>query len=119
MRVAGPLRRTPALILATSALAGATAGPAMATNGLNSLGFGLEALAMAGADVAVARDPLALNTNPAGLAQVRGTQVEAQGALVHELGIEHSDQFNPPTDIQNDYFRSAILPCRNVSTGSR
>lgn len=49
MRVAGPLRRTPALILATSALAGATAGPAKATNGFNSLGFGLEALATAGA----------------------------------------------------------------------
>jgi long-chain fatty acid transport protein len=86
----------------------------MATNGLNSLGFGLEALAMAGADVAVARDPLALNTNPAGLAQVRGTQVEAQGALVHELGIEHSDRFNPPTDIQNDYF-----PVGNLALSQR
>jgi long-chain fatty acid transport protein len=45
---------------------------ATANNGLNLTGYGAESSAMGGADVAVARDSLAINTNPAGLGQIRG-----------------------------------------------
>lgn len=89
------MRSKPILCLATPAHVGALAAPAEATSGLYALDLGLETLAMSGADAAVARAPLALDTNPAGLAQLSGTQIEAQGALVHELGIEPSD---PSTD---------------------
>lgn len=88
--------------------------PAEAANGLNAIGFGLESNAMAGADLAVARDPFALNTNPAGLAQLRGLSIELHGGVAHELGIEHSDRFNPPTDVQNDY-----VPVGNLALAKR
>ena len=42
----------------------------LAANGLNLIGFGAESVAMGGADTAGARDTAALNTNPAGLAQL-------------------------------------------------
>jgi len=45
---------------------------ALANNGLDLTGYGAESSAMGGADVAVARDSLAINTNPAGLSQIRG-----------------------------------------------
>lgn len=78
------------------------AGIACAGNGLNPIGFGLESNAMAGADLAVARDAFALNTNPAGLAQIRGLDLELHTFLGQEIGIKHDDRFNPPTDIRND-----------------
>ena len=57
---------------------------AHATNGINLIGFGAESTLMGGADVAVARDTSALNTNPAGLTQIKAavrdlTRVETAG----------------------------------------
>src|SRR3954447_3673564 len=69
-------------------------GTAEAGNGLNVIGSGLESNAMAGADLSVARDPLALNTNPAGLTQLNGSNVALHGATAWVLGTEHGDAFN-------------------------
>jgi long-chain fatty acid transport protein len=69
---------------------------------------------MAGADLAVARGPFALPTNPAGLAQLRGLSIELHGGVAHELGIEHTDRFNPATDVQNDY-----VPVGNLAVAKR
>jgi long-chain fatty acid transport protein len=80
------------------------AGEANAVNGLNAIGFGLESNAMAGADLAVARDAFALNTNPAGLAQVRGLDAQLHAAAARQLGIEHDDSFGPAASVTNDYI---------------
>ena len=101
------MRRRSAGAIATAACF--LAAPAHAANGLNAIGFGLELSAMAGADPAVARDPFALNTNPAGLAQLRGHEIELHGLVARELGIEHDDSFNPPTEIQNEIAALADL----------
>ena len=79
--------------------------PAMAQagNGLNTLGFGLKSNAMGGADLAVARDPFALSTNPAGVAQLQGLNVELHGGVARELGIEYQDQSNTSAGIRNKY----------------
>jgi long-subunit fatty acid transport protein len=44
----------------------------LATNGLNLVGSGGISSALAGADTAVATDFSAMNTNPAGMVQIRG-----------------------------------------------
>ena len=48
-------------------------GVARATNGLNLIGSGGISSGLAGADTAVANDFTAMNTNPAGMTQIRGT----------------------------------------------
>ena len=88
--------------------------PATAGNGLNFIGFGLESNAMAGADLAVARDAFALNTNPAGIAQLHGLRVDLHGGVAWELGIEHKDHFSGRQDIQND-----IVPVANLGITRR
>ena len=74
-----------------------------AGNGLNPIGFGLESNAMGGADLAVARDPFALGTNPAGIAQLHGLNLELHGGAARELGIRHEDQFNADAGLRNEY----------------
>jgi len=59
------------LIAVAAVLVASSICPARANNGLNFIGVGLESFAMGGADLAVSRDPLALSTNPAGLAWQR------------------------------------------------
>jgi long-chain fatty acid transport protein len=88
--------------------------PATAGNGLNFIGFGLESNAMAGADLAVARDAFALNTNPAGIAQLHGLRVDLHGGAAWELGIEHKDRFSGREDIQND-----VVPVANMGITRR
>ncbi len=53
-------------------------------------GYGSEALGMAGADVAVARDTNAINTNPAGLTQIRHRAFDAQ-IQPYISGFKHED----------------------------
>lgn len=83
----GPARRirlssARSLPLNRKALPGALAalllltGQALAANGLNPIGFGAESVGMGGADLAVARDTTAMNTNPAGLAQLPGGRLD-------------------------------------------
>jgi len=67
--------------------------PAVASNGLNLIGFGAESVGMGGADLAVARDTTAMNTNPAGLTQIRGHRVDLYGAATYALDVRHRDAF--------------------------
>jgi long-chain fatty acid transport protein len=60
-----------------------------ATNGINMIGYGAESSLMGGADTAVARDTSALNTNPAGLAQIKG-----YGSLLRTTDLAHKDALN-------------------------
>ena len=68
--------------------------PAAATNGINLIGFGAESTLMGGADTAVARDTSALNTNPAGLAQVKGKLFDGFGSLLRTTDLAHADALN-------------------------
>jgi long-chain fatty acid transport protein len=75
--------------------------PACATNGLNVIGFGTESEGMAGADVAVARDTTALNTNPAGLAQVSGSATDGYAGAAFAMDVRHQDQFDNDRKVSN------------------
>ncbi|MES2013252.1 MAG: outer membrane protein transport protein, partial [Pseudomonadota bacterium] len=65
-----------------------------ATNGINLIGYGAESTLMGGADTAVARDTSALNTNPAGLAQIKGKLFDGYGSLLHTTDLAHKDALN-------------------------
>ncbi len=67
---------------------------ASATNGINLIGFGAESTLMGGADTAVARDTSALNTNPAGLAQIHGRAFDGFGSLLRTTDLAHEDALN-------------------------
>lgn len=75
-----------ALIVASSA--------AWATNGINLIGFGAESSLMGGADVAVARDTSALNTNPAGLTQIKAPLLDMFGSVLRTTDLVHKDPRN-------------------------
>ncbi|VAW78161.1 hypothetical protein MNBD_GAMMA14-1245 [hydrothermal vent metagenome] len=74
-----------------------------ATNGLNQIGFGAESIGMAGADLAVARDTSALNTNPAGLTQIKGARLDMNLAVADTGGIRHKDVFGNDRNNTNKY----------------
>lgn len=71
-----------------------TASPAYATNGINLIGFGAESTLMGGADVAVARDTSALNTNPAGLTQIKAPLLDMFGSMLRTTDLVHKDPRN-------------------------
>src|ERR1700732_3031903 len=91
--------RWPPFVFLFGSLLCATA--TQATNGLNFIGAGMESSAMAGADLAVARDPMALNTNPAGLAQLRSLALEQHLVVAHEIDGGFSDSLNPGQGLTN------------------
>lgn len=94
--------RRPAL--GATLLAGALLlSPAWATNGFNLIGFGAESTLMAGADVAVARDTSALNTNPAGLAQIDGRLADGFGSVLRTFDLVHHDGFGNDKHASNRY----------------
>lgn len=68
--------------------------PAQATNGINLIGFGAESTLMGGADVAVARDTSALNTNPAGLTQIKSPLLDVFGSVLRTTDLVHKDPRN-------------------------
>ncbi|WP_370583250.1 OmpP1/FadL family transporter [Methylophilus sp. QUAN] len=70
------------------------ASPAYATNGINLIGFGAESTLMGGADVAVARDTSALNTNPAGLTQIKAPLLDMFGSVLRTTDLVHKDPRN-------------------------
>ena len=72
----------------------AAASPAYATNGINLIGFGAESTLMGGADVAVARDTSALNTNPAGLTQIKAPLLDMFGSMLRTTDLVHKDPRN-------------------------
>jgi long-chain fatty acid transport protein len=65
-----------------------------ATNGINMIGYGAESSLMGGADTAVARDTSALNTNPAGLTQIKGKLFDGYGSLLRTTDLAHKDALN-------------------------
>lgn len=85
------MNRSNSLIILLSLLASL---PAAATNGINLIGFGAESTLMGGADTAVARDTSALNTNPAGLAQIKGQAFDGFGSLLRTTDLAHEDARN-------------------------
>ena len=96
-----PRLRRLATVVAFAVLGTIAAGQARANNGLDFIGAGLESFAMGGADLGVARDPLALSTNPAGLAWQRAIAVEQELAVAHELGVGFSDTLNGQRTVAN------------------
>lgn len=91
---------------------------AYATNGLNLLGFGAESSLMAGADVAVARDAAALNTNPAGIAQLRMKALDVYGATAHALDVGHADRFGNDVGVSNKFVHVAGFGYAHPRVGS-
>lgn len=65
-----------------------------AANGINLIGYGAKSTLMGGADTAVARDTSALNTNPAGLAQIKGKLFDGYGSLLRTTDLAHKDALN-------------------------
>ena len=90
---------------ATRTLAAAAAviacGTAGANNGLNMIGFGAESVGMGGADVAVARDTSALNTNPAGITQLKRPAFDGDAAFAFATYVGHSDAFGNNQRVDN------------------
>ncbi|MEW6445804.1 MAG: OmpP1/FadL family transporter [Pseudomonadota bacterium] len=76
---------------------------AHATNGFNLIGFGAESTLMAGADVAVARDTSALNTNPAGLSQIRGHLFDGFASVLRTTDLVHKDSLGNEEHASNMY----------------
>jgi long-chain fatty acid transport protein len=80
------------------------ASSALANNGLNMIGFGAESVMMGGADLAVARDTSALNTNPAGLIQISGRQLDLHSAVAFPLDVRHQDLFGNDVEVSNRHI---------------
>lgn len=78
-----------------------TVGTARANNGLDFIGAGLESFAMGGAYIGGARDPMALSTNPAGLAWQHSFAIEQEIAAAHEINVGFSNSFNPDQTVRN------------------
>jgi long-chain fatty acid transport protein len=57
---------------------------------------------MGGADIAVARDTTALNTNPAGLTQLRGAAFDGYVSNAFALDVAHADAFGNDRKVDND-----------------
>jgi long-chain fatty acid transport protein len=91
-------------VFATVFLNSLLAAPAaFATNGINLIGFGAESSLMAGADIAVARDTSALNTNPAGLTQIRGQAFDGFGSVLRTFDLVHKDSLGNERHASNLY----------------
>lgn len=82
---------------------GLYAGASHATNGTNLIGFGAESTFMAGADIGVARDTSALNTNPAGLAQIHNKRFDLYGSLLRITDLSHEDSLGNDRHASNLY----------------
>ena len=77
-----------------------------ATNGLNLIGSGGISSALAGADTAVATDFTSMNTNPAGMTQIRGTHAGFDVGVIkpqlrHKDSLNNIDGENEPLVIPN------------------
>jgi long-chain fatty acid transport protein len=74
---------------------------AFSGNGLNMVGFGAESVGMGGADLAVARDTTAMNTNPAGIAQIPRSALDLYNAVAYPLSVVHRDRFGNDAEVSN------------------
>jgi long-chain fatty acid transport protein len=98
-------------------------GIALGSNGLNLIGFGTEAVSMGGADLAVARDTSALNSNPAGLAQIHSHRLDLYSITAFALDVGHRDQYGNDVEVANSPIAGASfgyaqrLPGTSVTLG--
>ncbi len=67
--------------------------PAAFAGSLTNAGYGTESTLMGGADIAVARDSFAVNTNPAGLTQLKGKALDLHFSVFDSQG-SHTDSRN-------------------------
>lgn len=95
--------RHPTRAAAAALLAALAAAPAAANNGLNLIGFGTESVGMGGADIAVARDTTALNTNPAGIAWLRGEALDVFLEVANSRQ-RHADTFGNDNGVSNEFI---------------
>jgi len=93
----------PTRAAATALLAALAAAPAAANNGLNLIGFGTESVGMGGADIAVGRDTTALNTNPAGIALLRGEALDVFVEVANSRQ-RHADSFGNDNGVSNEFI---------------
>lgn len=92
---------------------------ALASNGLNLIGYGAESVALGGADVAVAADTMALNTNPAGIAQLGPRSLDIYQAVAHALDVSHADGFGNDRAVSNHFIPLAGIGYVSRPTASR
>lgn len=99
------MKRTLARILPAAALLAVLAAPspARATNGMYLAGYGAETGGRAGANLAVSDRTLALNFNPAGLAQLQGQHSSVNLSLLAP-SLEFENGLNSTTDAEDRYF---------------
>lgn len=91
-----------ALLLAVSA-AWALPPPAAATNGMYLVGYGAETTGRAGANLAVSDRTLALNTNPAGIAQLQGRHYSVNLSLLMPE-LESGNAVNGSVQAEDRWF---------------
>ena len=92
------------LPMAACALLSMGATTAFAGNGLNLIGYGTESVAMGGADVALAGDTSSLNSNPAGLARIRGKALDVYGAIAYGMDVGHADSFGNDRNVDHRWI---------------
>jgi long-chain fatty acid transport protein len=68
---------------------------------MNMIGFGAESMGMGGADLAIADDTSAMNTNPAGLAQIRDQRADLYAAALFAINVRHRDAFGNDRGVDN------------------
>jgi hypothetical protein len=91
------------IVLLAVVFLGVLAGPAGATNGMFLTSYGAETAGRDGANIAVADRTLALNFNPAGIAQLQGQHFSLNLAvLAPQLKFENG--LNGETDAKGRYF---------------
>lgn len=94
--------KTRILALTLAALA-AVPTAALATNGMYLVGYGPETVARGGANLAIADRTLALNFNPAGIAQLQGNHLSASLSVLAP-SLTFGNMVNDTTDAETAYF---------------
>jgi len=77
--------------------------PALATNGMYLTGYGPETQARGGANIAISDRTLALNFNPAGIAQLQGNHTAASMSVMAPA-LEYGNRINRTTDADDRLF---------------
>jgi len=84
-------------------LCGTLAAPLAATNGMYLIGYGAETIGRGGANLAIADRSLALNFNPAGIAQLQGDHFTANLSVLAP-DLNYRNMANSSVDAQSRYF---------------
>lgn len=90
-------------IALTAAVVAAVGTPAAATNGMYLVGYGPETVARGGANIAIADRTLAINFNPAGIAQLQGNHLAVSMSTLAP-SLTFGNQANETFDGEARYF---------------